>query len=180
MTPGRALIAVLALAVAGLSVPGPARAQVSDREVKAAFLPRFARYVTWPADALPAANAPFTLCVIGRDPFGGAIDEAARSQSVDGRRIAVRHMGSLAGAGACNIAFVGGGDAMAVGAMLSALGKRSILTVTDQRQGDSRGVIHFVIRDGRVRFMIDEAKAAERRLSISSRLLALAVGVRQR
>jgi len=38
-------------------------------------------------------------------------------------------------------------------------------------------MIHFVIRDGRVRFYIDEAGAALRGLSVSSRLLALAVGV---
>jgi hypothetical protein len=37
-----------------------------------------------------------------------------------------------------------------------------------------------VIASGRVKFFIDDAKAAGRGLSISSRLLALAVGVRQR
>jgi YfiR/HmsC-like len=41
-------------------------------------------------------------------------------------------------------------------------------------------MIHFTVAGGRVRFFIDEAAAAERGLSISSRLLALALGVRQR
>ena len=41
-------------------------------------------------------------------------------------------------------------------------------------------MIHFAIVAGRVRFFIDEAEAAGRGLSISSRLLALAVGVRER
>ena len=55
-----------------------------------------------------------------------------------------------------------------------------MLTVTDARAGPQRGMIHFTIVGGRVRFFIDEADAAERGLSISSRLLALAAGVRQR
>jgi hypothetical protein len=41
-------------------------------------------------------------------------------------------------------------------------------------------MIHFSMVSGRVRFFIDDAGAAERGLSISSRLLALAIGVRQR
>ena len=41
-------------------------------------------------------------------------------------------------------------------------------------------MIHFTISGGRVRFFIDEAAAAQRGLVISSRLLALALGVRQR
>ena len=55
-----------------------------------------------------------------------------------------------------------------------------MLTVTDARAGPQRGMIHFTIVGGRVRFFIDEAAASDRGLSISSRLLALAAGVRQR
>jgi len=56
-----------------------------------------------------------------------------------------------------------------------------VLTVTDGAgPPGARGIIHFTLKDRRVRFVIDEAQAAERGLSISSRLLALAVSVRQR
>jgi hypothetical protein len=52
--------------------------------------------------------------------------------------------------------------------------------VTDARTSSHRGIIHFSVVGGRVRFFIDEAEASERGLSISSRLLALAIGVNQR
>lgn len=100
--------------------------------IKAAFLPKFARYVAWPAAMRPEARAPFHLCVIGRDPFGRLLDQSAAGELIDGRA------------------------------------------------GPRRGMIHFTIVSGRVRFFIDEARAAERGISISSRLLALAAGVRQR
>ena len=64
--------------------------------------------------------------------------------------------------------------------MLLVLRGRSILTVTDARVGPERGMIHFAVVAGRVRFFIDDAEAAGHGLSISSRLLALAVGVRER
>ena len=129
--------------------------------------------MTWPPSARPAGSDPFILCVIGGDPFGGALDEAARNQSVDGRRIIVRRLDSVSNAGGCHVAFVDGGASQPTGQL-------PILTVTDARTGSHRGIIHFSVVAGRVRFFIDEAEASERGLAISSRLLALAIGVNQR
>jgi hypothetical protein len=179
MRSAREILAAL-FAAALLAVSVPAQAAVSETDVKAAFLPRFARYVTWPASAAPDGSNPFILCVIGSDPFGDALDAAARSQSVDGRRIVVRHLDSAAAAGQCHIAYVGGGRGQSVGQELAALKGRPILTVTDSRNGGQRGIIHFSIDSGRVRFFINEADASARGLAISSRLLALAIGVKQR
>jgi hypothetical protein len=172
------LIRARALILAGIAAAAlaltPAQAQVSDIAVKAAFLPRFARYVTWPATA---HSGPMTICLIGDDPFGGLLNRSATGQQVDGRSFLVKRLGSAAGAAACNIAFVGGNRATEI---LAGLARQPILTVTDSRSGSPRGVIHFAIVDGRVRFFIDNAQAQARGLTISSRLLALAIGVNQR
>ena len=157
---------------ATLATP-PAAAQVSDTAVKAAFIPKFARYVTWPAAA--HANGQIVICVIGDDPFGNALNQAAAGQQVDGRAFTVKRLPSAAGASDCAIAFIGGAR---TGEILASLGRQPVLTVTD---GSSQhGVIHFIVADGRVRFFIDNAQAQSRGLTISSRLLALAVGVHQR
>lgn len=179
MERARRLLA-LVLAVAAAAMPAPALAQASETSVKAAFLPRFARYVTWPAGAWPSGSDPVVLCVVGPDPFGAALDRAAASQSIDGKRIVIRRINSAAAAGGCNIAFVRGGHGQSTADVLAALGGKPILTVTDASSSDQRGMIHFTIADGRVRFYIDQAKAMRRGLSISSRLLALAIGVNQR
>jgi hypothetical protein len=64
--------------------------------------------------------------------------------------------------------------------LLAAIGRQPVLTVTDSANASQRGIVHFVVVGGRVRFFIDEAAAAERGLLISSRLLGLAVAVRTR
>lgn len=163
------------VAAAAALLSAPALAEPTDTAVKAAFLPRFAKYATWPAAAMPKGGYPFNLCVIGSDPFGTMLDDAARSQSVDGKPIAVRRLDSAAGADSCQIAFVGGARA---GQIMAALNRKPVLTVTDSG-GGPRGIIHFVIDGGRVRFFIDQSLASQRGIAISSRLLALAVGVRQ-
>jgi hypothetical protein len=167
-----------AAATGALILCAPALAEPTDTAVKAAFLPRFARYVTWPAGAVPRGNDPYVLCVIGGDPFGATLDDAARSQSVDGRRIVVRRMDSASGSDTCQIAFIQGGKAQS-GQMLTEMAHRPVLTVTDASGGGQRGIIHFSIVGGRVRFFIDQSSAARRGLNISSRLLALAIGVKQ-
>lgn len=174
----RARLLLLPLAAAAL-IAGPARAEPTDMAVKAAFLPRFARYVTWPPAAMPKGSDPFVLCIIGSDPFGGAVDAAARSQTIDGRRIAVRRMESASGADDCQIAFLGGSRGQPTGQLIAALGRKPILTVTDASNSPQRGIIQFALVGGRVRFFIDQSAAEQRGLSISSRLLALAVAVRQ-
>jgi len=164
----------------GLAAP-PARAQQPTEEaVKAAFLPKFARYVAWPAAMRPEPRGPFHLCVIGRDPFGRLLDQSAAGELIDGHNVAVRRAASPDGAAGCHLAYVRGASPADTGRLLLALGNQPVLTVTDGRAGPQRGMIHFTIVSGRVRFFIDEAAAAERGISISSRLLALAAGVRQR
>jgi hypothetical protein len=170
----------LLLALALVLGAALAHAQLSETAVKAAFLPRFARYVTWPAPASPPAGAPFQLCIVGRDPFGPLLDQAASSELIDGHPVAVRRLPSPERAAGCQLAFVEGATPQDTTRMLLALRNQSVLTVTDARAGPERGMIHFAIVAGRVRFFIDDAEAAGRGLSISSRLLALAVAVRER
>jgi hypothetical protein len=170
----------LLLALALLVGASPARPQPTEEAVKAAFLPRFARYVAWPGPALPAAGAPFQLCIVGRDPFGPMLDQAASTELIDGHSVAIRRLSSAERAAGCHLAFVQGAAPTETTRLLLALRAQPILTVTDGRAGPQRGMIHFTIVGGRVRFFIDEAAAAGRGLSISSRLLALAAGVRPR
>ena len=158
----------------------PARAQPTEEAVQATFLPKFARYVGWPPARQVAPGAPFQLCVIGRDPFGPMLDAAAAAEQIDGHGVTVRRLPDERGSGNCHLAYVQGRQANDTGRLLLALRNQPILTVTAARAGPQRGMIHFTNVGGRVRFFINEAEAAQRGLTISSRLLALAAGVTQR
>lgn len=171
-----------AMAATAWFVAVPALAQTSADAVKAAFLPKFARYITLPPAATPADGQPYYLCMIGRDPFGAMVDRAAASETIDGHAVAIRRFADAGSSavGGCHIAFVAGSNDQATQQMLHALRRQPTLTVTDARLGRSHGMIHFVVTEGRVRFEIDEAAATARGIAISSRLLALAVNVKQR
>ena len=177
MTRGRgpilALVALLwSLPLQVLAAPQPTQTSL-EYSVKANYLVRFAAFVDGPAQAFASRQSPVILCVAGRDPFNGALARAARGQTAHGRALTVRRPGTAEEAAGCHILYVGrGGDGMVPE------GRRAVLVVTDAALSPERGMIHFVIDDNRVRFHIDLQAASRSRLSISSRLLNLALSVR--
>lgn len=159
-----------------------AQEPLPEYPVKAAFLYRLGQFVTWPPPAFPSTDAPFTLCIVGNDPFGPALDEVTRDQRIGERPILVQRLLAWSDeALGCQLLYVASPDAQAVMNLLVQLAGIPVLTVTDASQQDTvRGMVHFVIVERRVRFHIDEAAAARSNLAISSRILSLAESVRRR
>lgn len=149
--------------------PGQAAAP-SEYEVKAAFLLNFTKFIEWSAET-HAAEGPFTICILGSDPFGAVIDQLVDGESVGRRAIAVRRLREPARG--CELLFIGKSERGAARAIASA--GNGVLTVgeTDDflQQG---GAIAFVIENRRVRFDVNERAALRKGLRISSRLLNVA------
>lgn len=172
------------LALGLMALAGPAGAQAGrpaaslEYPVKANYLVKFAAFVEWPADSLGAG--PMTVCVLGEDPFGTVLDRAAAAEVVDGRRVVVRRLSRVDARSGCQMIYLGGSREQTPGQALAALAGAPVLTITDSARGVDRGIIHFAVSGKRVRFHIDDRRAARARLSISSRLLSLALSVRAR
>lgn len=143
--------------------------------VKATYLYKLAAFVAWPPSALPANS--FAICVVGNRPFGTLLDQAVAGQTVQQRPIVVRRYATITGNPGCQMMYVAGSDAQPVADVLAAVRGTPVLTVTDG-QGDAAGMINFVLQDGYVRFEIDPQMAAQSGLNISSKLLSLAVRLR--
>ncbi|HSU06075.1 MAG TPA: YfiR family protein [Acetobacteraceae bacterium] len=162
---------------------GAVRAEGSQLElaVKATYLYKLAPFVEWPNPAAEFPGNVFPICIAGRDPFGAVLDRAVSGQSVAGHPIVVRRYQVITGNPGCAVVYITGSDTEPAAVILAALHAAPVLTVTDQDFDPKvKGIINFVVRDNRVRFQIDEATAAEDGLTISSKLLSLAVSVRQR
>jgi hypothetical protein len=172
-----ALAGALAL---GLAAPAGARDGSLEYPVKANYLVKFAAFVQWPPAALAGAHRAMTLCIVGEDPFGATLDRAAAGATVEGRRLVVRRIARVDSRSGCQIAYLSRSRQQTVGQALNALSGAPVLTVTDTVEGDERGVIHFAVTGNRVRFHIDDRSASRAGLSISSRLLSLALSVRSR
>ncbi len=180
------------LLLAACALPPWARAQTAaaidelhEHEVKAAFVFKFGEFVEWPAPALGAPNAPFTIAVLGADPVAEVLEQLGRQRRIHGRPVIVRRVQRADAVLPAHIAFIGAGESER---LLRTAGEQlksaSTLTVTETaRPSQLSGLINFVVRDSRVRFEIDADAAEQANLKISSKVLSLAVlvkGPRQR
>ena len=169
-----ALALCLMSPVAGAADPQP------DVHVKAAYLARLAPFVIWPAALFAGPNVPLALCVQGADPFGPALDQMTSGQGVGSHPIIVRRIERLDADSGCQIAYLAGSPAQSQAAALKAVDGKPVLTVTDgDAEGGGKGIVHFILVGGRVRFEIDAGRADQSGLTISSKLLALAADVKR-
>lgn len=159
-------------------LPGAVRADVSlEYAVKAAYLPKFVPFITWPDTAFDGPQAPLTLCVLGQNRFSDRLEKAAVEAHGD-RPMQVRRL--TAPASNCHVLFLSAGtDPAMVQAELDAARGHPVVTVIDSGL-KAHGMIDFVIQDNHVRFDIDDALAAEGGLAVSSKLLGLARAVKPR
>lgn len=162
----------------GAAATAGAQSASLEYAVKANYLYKFTPFVEWPARAYASPTSPFAICVAGQDPFGPLLDRAVQGQQVDGHPIVVRRLAVAEPGAGCHMLFAGHSSRQSTAQMLSALAGQPVLTVTDQAAKGAGGMIQFVLQDGRVRFAIDAKAAAAGGLTISSKLLGLAVSVR--
>ncbi len=165
---------LVALVLLLIAVPAGAADRSLEYAVKATFLYKFGFFVDWPAGTFANDTAPFNLCVVGADPFGGRIKNAVFGQSVGRHPIVLRQLTKAEPQANCHAMVIGTAASQTASEALRAVEGSPILTVTDSALGPATGIIHFVIADDRVSFDIDTALAAKNHLVISSKLLALA------
>ena len=145
-------------------------ASTPEYAVKAAYLYNFAKFTEWPNIEPPGS---LTVCIYGKDPFGGFLDEAVRGKQAHGLPVLIRRLRSgdesLDG---CQILFVS--SSARIESILSLLQGRSILTVGESIGFSERGgMIGLVMDHGGVRFDINLAAVAAARLQVSSRLIEI-------
>jgi len=170
-------LVLCALTLAFGSSQGAGAQEPPELAVKAAFLYKFGPFVSWPAASFDSPSSPFSLCIVGDDPFGPMLDGAVANQRVGGRPIVVRRMAKADRKAPCQILYAGGSPPN-VKDTLQAVAGSPVLTVTDWPAPP--GIVAFVMDQGRVRFRLDDQAAADNGLVISSKLLDLAVSVTAR
>lgn len=159
----------------------PSRPRISlEYAVKATYLYKLAPFVNWPPDTFTAADTPFRICVAGKDPFDNYLERAVAGRSLGTHPFAVRHMDSVRRGSGCQIIFISHLQSQSISEALDAVRGEPVLTVTDSTAApDSGSIMQFVIEHGRVRFDVDTSAAARNHLTISSKLLDLALAVQE-
>ena len=168
---------IMLLMAAVVLGPIPARAQseqAREYQIKAAFIYNFFKFVDWPEAPLSETPGTISICILGRDPFGG-IFAPIEGRSVKNKKLAIKRVSSPGEIGSCQILFICSSEQERLGPILAATCGKSILTVSDIKDFARRGgMVGFSSGKNTVHFAIN-FKASERSgLKMSSKLLEMA------
>ena len=166
---------VVALLFAACGVALGQTNQLSEYQIKAAYLLNFTRFVEWPTNGFTSATSPFVIGVAGINPFGDELQRAFANQEVAGHRFQIRDVTRVSEARGCHLLFVCRSERRHVDEILSGLAQAPVLTVSDLDGFNEKGGIIRLFMEGRkVRFEINDPQARRNGLKISSKLLSLA------
>lgn len=154
-------------------------AEVSEYELKAAYLYNFALFTTWPADRLADTSAAMTFCVLGQTPLASALT-GLQARKIRDRHIVVKQVVSPEEGRHCHVLFIGAGEYEKLPQVMEAVRDSGTLTVTDvlvPSISSSETAISMMIENGRLVFDVNLPSAQRARLTLSSKLLKLARSV---
>jgi hypothetical protein len=171
------MLGIALASAAAVPSPEPAQGETSIREydIKAVFLYHFTRYLQWPEDAEPEV---FTIAVLGESGIVAPLQDIAKRKTVGTTPIVVRPCSEIGQIGRPRILFIAKSALPRIDQVLEKTRNTDILTVGEAEGLAARGVaVNFVLREGTVKFEINEKTLTEARIQIGSQLLKLAIRV---
>jgi hypothetical protein len=155
---------------------------LNEYELKAAFLYNFVKFTEWPAEASGKSDEPFVIGVLGKDPFGPALDKLIEGETVHNKKIVARRFPRMDDAAAnSQVLFISASEEQNLAAILKLLDGQAVLTVSEIANFAQRGgIIDLKKENNRIIFEVNLLTAKRAGLAMNAQLLKLAKIVRDR
>lgn len=174
---GTGQLALLLISIA-LRPAGAEELAVGDPyKIKAAFLRNFAHYIDWPKETFADATMPWSIGILGPDPFGTTLERTLAGRTEQGRPFVIHRADLPDELPPCQIVYITYADSTLRRAALRRFAKHPVLTVGDAHDFLAEGGILLLEQNGRIRMSVnlDGARAAS--LEIQTKLLEVAARV---
>lgn len=178
---GAPLCALVAAAIVAVAAPAAAQSDMLERQVKAAYLYKFAGFVEWPEGSFARPDSALVIGVCGADALAGQLEQSAAGHAVNGHPIAVRKLRRCDSLGALvglHMLFIGSLERGALQDAIEASRTLALLTVSDSDDAHAQGsMVNFVVADDKLRFEVALKPVLAARMKISARMLSAAYKV---
>jgi hypothetical protein len=149
-----------------------------ERQVKAAYLYKFAGFVEWPEGSFARPDSPLVIGVMAADALAEQLEQIVAGHAVNGHPLLVKKLRKGEALVNMHMLFLGALDKAALQEVMAASRDQPLLTVSDSQEVYAMGcIINFVVADERLRFEVALKPAAGARLRISARMLSAAYKV---
>jgi YfiR/HmsC-like len=161
-----------------LLLPGGLQAATTDlaleHRVKAAYIYNIIKFAEWPVSTMPTSTETINICVLGKDPIAKAL-QPVTAKTAHGRAITLQQISAFRPESRCHVLFISATESAQHSRILSLVKGISVLTVASHEgflaQG---GMVGLVVRNGKLRLVINLDASRRAGISLSSKLLEVA------
>jgi hypothetical protein len=145
-----------------------------EYQLKSVFLYNFANFIHWPSSVFEDEKTPFSICILGDDPFGEQLESAIEGQQARGRSLVIYRVEHWLQTHTCHILFISDSQQRNFAEIYQFTCRYPILTVAENdRFIESGGMIRFFNLNKRVRLEINPNAIEQTGLKADANLLNL-------
>lgn len=160
---------LLAGLLCGVLTAADVQAAEGNYKVKAVFLFKFFRYISWP----PGGDDKKTICVYGGNPFGETLDYIIKTK-LSADEYQVNYISDVSEAGGCQLIFVNKAQDEINDLLAIVKKQKAVLTVSDMKGfAHWGGGIEFVDHPNKIGLLLNINVFREAGLNASSKLMKI-------
>jgi hypothetical protein len=154
----------------------PCRAELSEVQVKSAYVFNFIKFVEWPANTVRTGEK-LNLCIFGDDRLHVSLS-ALEDRKTGEYELHVARVNSGENLGSCHVLYIGEQEQRRVAPVLKSLRDAPVLTISDIPGFAERGGgIGLLTRNNKMLFEVNLASTRNAGLRLSSQMLNLAANI---
>lgn len=170
---GRKKLWLLHILVLACSFSCLAQDETTEYDIKAAFIYKFTNYIDW---GTQFTGSEFVIGIVGSSPVKDKLDEIARTQTINNKKIVVRQFKKLEEITACQMLFVSQDTHLHLKDILAKITGKGTLTISEKDGDAQKGTcINFIEMDNKLKFEANPKNINAAGLKASSQLLRLAI-----
>jgi hypothetical protein len=154
-----------------ISIAGFAQANIYV--LKAVYLEKFSRFVTWPEECeMENVNKPFIIGVIGKTPLYKNLEQIYSIQKINKKKVIIKKILQYHEIEDCHILVIAESERKNLNNIISFTKKLNVVTVGDSPKFAEKGVlINFIEEKNKLKFEINESAVLESPIQMSFYLM---------
>ena len=156
-----------------LFISAQAFSQSSVYVLKAVYLEKFSRFVTWPDEcSMDDPNKPFVISIIGKTPLYKNLEQIYSTQKINNKKVVVQKIENLYEIENSHILVIAESERKNLQNILSLTQKLPVLTISDSQNFAKNGVlINFYTEKNKLLFEVNETAVLKSPLQMSFYLM---------
>ena len=171
-------IALMLIVVLFAFCSGPlaVNAQISEEVLKAVFLERLTRFISWPPDSdLGDTSKSFVITVLGKNTLGPVLDQLYSAYKIRNKFVELRYISDLSELNSTDLLFVSTSKKNEFENIIKSTRQLPVLLVGDTPGfAEMGGHINLFLVNNKLRFEVNEKALVEANFKVSYLLLRLA------